>query len=121
MGTHPDSAAFLGATYTVSEQANRMGLRLEGPPLRSAGPVLSQGVTCGSIQVTNGGQPLILFVEQQTTGGYALMGSVISVDLPSVGQLRPGDKIEFEPVSVAEGVRLLRRQEQSIASGELFD
>ena len=100
-----------------------MGLRLLGPALHtsdSAG-VLSQGVSCGSIQVTNAGLPLILFVEQQTTGGYPLIASVISADLPSIGQLRPGNVVRFAIVSTQDALRLLKQREQWIASGELFD
>ena len=114
---------FVSSSYTVTDQANRMGLRLHGAGLRTADPagVLSQGVSCGSIQVTNAGQPLILFVEQQTTGGYPLIASVITVDLPSVGQLRPGDSVRFEFVGIEEALKLLREQEQWIASGEPFE
>ena len=114
---------FTDSTYAVTEQVNRMGLRLRGPAIYtsdSAG-VLSQGVSCGSIQVTNAGQPLILFVEQQTTGGYPLIASVISADLPSIGQLRPGDVVRFEVVSTQDALRLLKQREQWVASGELFD
>jgi len=113
---------FYNSTYTVTEEANRMGLRLQGPALHLTGQAgqPSQGVSCGSVQVTGAGQPLILFVEQQTTGGYPLIASVISVDLPSVGQLRPGDSVSFEPVTITDAVRLLKQQEQWIASGELF-
>ena len=111
---------FYGSAYTVTEQMNRMGLRLSGPVLKTADDrgVLSLGVTCGCIQVTNAGQPLILFVEQQTTGGYPLIASIISADLPSVGQLRPGDAIHFQPVTTEEAIRILRRQELWIAAGE---
>ena len=114
---------FASSSYLVTEQANRMGLRLAGAALRTADPagVLSQGVCCGSIQVTNAGQPLILFVEQQTTGGYPLIASVITVDLPTVGQFRPGDTVRFEFVEIAEAVRLLWQQERWIASGEPFE
>jgi allophanate hydrolase subunit 2 len=54
---------------------------------------------------------VILFVEQQTTGGYPKIANVISADIPSLGQLRPGDEIRFERVEIAEARRLLRRQE----------
>ena len=111
---------FYSSAYTVTDQMNRMGLRLSGHVLKTADDrgVLSLGVTCGCIQVTNAGQPLILFVEQQTTGGYPLIASIISADLPSVGQLRPGDAIRFQTVSTEEAVRILKRQEQWIAAGE---
>ena len=115
-------AVFYSSEYIVTEQANRMGLRLRGPELRTSdgAGVLSQGVSCGSIQVTNAGQPLILFVEQQTTGGYPLIASVIAVDLPALGQLRPGDAIRFQAVTVLEAVDLLKRRERWIASRDML-
>jgi len=114
---------FYNSEYTVTEQANRMGLRLQGPDLRTidGAGILSQGVSCGCIQVTNAGQPLILFMEQQTTGGYPLIAAVISVDLPSVGQLRPGDTVRFQPTTFLEAATLWRQQELWIASGDMFE
>ena len=64
-----------GGTYHVSEEANRMGLRLDGPALPEGahGAMISEGVSLGAVQIASGGMPIILFVEQQTTGGYAKM------------------------------------------------
>ncbi len=77
-----------------------MGLRLEGEPVpaRSGGEMITEGVSLGAIQVPNGGKPIVLFVDQQTTGGYPKIANVISADLASVGQLRPRDEIRFEKV-----------------------
>lgn len=52
--------------------------------------ILSSPVTFGTIQVPNGGQPIILMADRQTTGGYPRMGNIISVDLPLLAQLKPG-------------------------------
>ena len=77
-----------------------MGLRLEGTaiPPHSKGQMITEGVSLGAVQIPDGGQPIILFVEQQTTGGYPKIANVISADLPSIGQLRPRDEIRFEKV-----------------------
>ncbi len=93
-----------------------MGLRLEGPavPGPSGGKMISEGVSLGAIQIPEGGQPIILFVEQQTTGGYPKIANVIAADLPSVGQLRPRDEIRFELVSLDAARLLLREQEKII-------
>jgi len=58
--------------FVVSEESNRMGLRLDGPRLVALGKpgMVSEGTPLGAIQVTPSGQAIILFVEQQTTGGY---------------------------------------------------
>jgi antagonist of KipI len=100
----------------VTEEANRMGLRLEGAALavRSGGHMITEGVALGAIQAPPGGQPIILFVEQQTTGGYPKIANVIAADLASVGQLRPRDEVRFELVDLATARALLREQEEVI-------
>ncbi len=75
----------------------------------------SEGVSLGAIQVPSSGRPIITFVEQQTTGGYPKIANVISADLPSVGQLRPRDEIQFEWVTSTYARDLIREQEASIA------
>ncbi|HEY7064414.1 MAG TPA: 5-oxoprolinase subunit PxpB [Chloroflexota bacterium] len=94
----------LGAAYTVSTAADRMGYRLEGPPLARQEPadILSQGMALGGIQVPGDGQPIILLADHQTTGGYPLVATVIRADLPLVAQLAPGDTLRFRAVSVDE-------------------
>jgi len=113
---------FYTCTYRVAEESNRMGLRLEGPPIpaRSGGEMITEGVSLGAIQVPDGGLPIILFVEQQTTGGYPKIANVISADLPSVGQLRPRDEVRFELVGWDAARGLLREQEELLASKELI-
>jgi antagonist of KipI len=114
--------AFYGYSYRVTEAANRMGLRLQGTPVpASAGrEMVSEGVPLGAVQVPAAGQPIILFVEQQTTGGYPKIANVISADLHSVGQLRPRDEIRFEQVELETARSLLREQETWLASEALF-
>ncbi len=113
---------FYSSTYRVTEESNRMGLRLEGPsiPVSSGGHMITEGVSLGAIQVPGGGSPIILFVEQQTTGGYPKLANVISADLPSVGQLRPRDEIRFERVTFEVARALFQKQEQLLASPELI-
>jgi antagonist of KipI len=107
---------FYNSVYRVTEEANRMGLRLEGPavPANSSGGMITEGVALGAIQVPASGQPIILFVEQQTTGGYPKIANVIAADLPSVGQLRPRDEVRFEHVDFDTARRLLVEQEELI-------
>ena len=100
--------------YRVTEQSNRMGLRMEGPRIEApySGQMITEGVSLGALQVPASGQPIVLFVEQQTTGGYPKIANVISADLASVGQLRPGNEIQFEHVSPEQARALIREQEQ---------
>ena len=92
---------FFESAYTVTEESNRMGLRLDGAALETphSGQMTSEGVSLGAIQMPAGGKPIILFVEQQTTGGYPKIANIISADMSSVGQLRPRDEIRFEFVT----------------------
>jgi len=109
-------------TYRVAEESNRMGLRLEGHSIarESSGEMITEGVSLGAIQITASGLPIILFVEQQTTGGYPKIANVISADLHSLGQLRPRDEIRFEQVSWDAARILLLEQEQLLASNGLI-
>jgi antagonist of KipI len=70
--------------------------------------------------VPEGGLPIILFVEQQTTGGYPKIANVISADFHNLGQLRPRDEFRFERVDWGTARVLLREQEELLASEELF-
>ncbi len=99
--------------YTVSEESNRMGLRLRGAAVPSpAGHMLTEGVALGAVQVPPDGQPIILFVEHQTTGGYPKPANVISADFWRLGQLRPRDEVRFEALALEQAVDELRAQEQ---------
>ncbi len=114
---------FFEQTYLVTEEANRMGIRLQGAPLdfSQTSEMITEGGSLGAIQVPAGGQPIILFVEQQTTGGYPKIANVIAVDLPSVGQLRPRDAIRFELVTMETARSSLKEQEKFVTSSELFE
>ena len=106
----------LRETFTVTAEADRMGVRLEGPPLRYDGPeLLSKAVAAGTIQVPPAGQPILLLPDCQTVGGYPKLASVITVDLPIAAQLRPGDRVRFQLVRLAEAHLLLLERERELA------
>lgn len=106
---------FVGAKFTVSERMDRMGVVLIGKPFDGTpSELVSQPVTPGAVQILPGGEPVILLAEAQTIGGYAHIGTVINADLDLAGQLFPGDKVGFMPVSMEEAVsELLRKEEKS--------
>jgi antagonist of KipI len=106
-----------GTPYTVSEESNRMGLRLRGPAIPSPpGGMLTEGTPLGAVQVPPDGQPIILFVEHQTTGGYPKPANVVSADFWRLGQLRPRDEVAFELVTMECALGLLREQERWLYS-----
>jgi antagonist of KipI len=101
------------ARFMVTPQSNRMGYRLEGPPLLHAGSadILSDATPIGSLQLPASGQLILLMADRQTTGGYPKIATVITADLPLAGQLAPGDWIEFQECTRDEAVSALREQE----------
>ena len=110
--------SFISQSYTVSEKSSRMGVRLKGNSIKSIkeNEILTEGIPLGAIQVPGGGDPIISFVEHQTTGGYPKIANVITADLCKVGQLKPGDSFTFQLVSIDEGERLRLAQESFIQS-----
>ncbi len=124
----PDASqqSFCGV-YRVREDSNRMGIRMQGPELkgqplsaRTGGEMITEGISLGAVQVPESGQPIISFVEQQTTGGYPVIANVISADFSSVGQLRPRDEVRFERVGMDEARALLIERERLLASDDLI-
>lgn len=113
---------FCDRTFRVAEQSNRMGIRLEGTPIPidASREMITEGVSLGAIQVPPSGLPIILFVEQQTTGGYPKIANVISADLHSLGQLRPRDAIRFERIEMNEARSLLIQQAALLSSKEII-
>jgi KipI family sensor histidine kinase inhibitor len=111
-------AALTGDSYEVREDANRMGLRLSGPKLEAArqGVMLTEGVSLGALQVPADGQPILSFVEHQTTGGYPQIACVIAADLHRAGQLRPRDRVRFVEVSLEEAGAALRELAGAVAA-----
>lgn len=101
---------FLSQPYTVSKDFDRMGCRLEGAVIqhKTDGNIISDGMVTGAIQVPTSGQPIIMLAERQTVGGYTKIATVISTDLPLVGQRKTGDIIRFQAVTVEEAHRLWR-------------
>ena len=109
------------SSYVVSEHSDRTGLRLQGEAVRprEQAELLTDGIPLGAIQAPQDGQPIILFVDQQTTGGYPKIANVIAADMHRVGQLRPRDQVRFAEVTIAEAVQALREQEQWLR--EIFE
>ena len=100
---------FLGSTYRVTPEADRMGYRLKGNPIPHlhGHDILSDGIPLGGVQVSGDGQPIILLVDRQSTGGYTKIATVLSVDIPRIAQAKPDHLIRFSEVSVTEAHALL--------------
>lgn len=105
------------SSFTISEESNRLGLRLQGAALHSdpSREMMTEGVTLGDIQITPAGDAIILFVEQQTTGGYPKIATVIGADRSSLAQLRPRDVIRFEQIPLDQARELWIAQQALLA------
>jgi biotin-dependent carboxylase-like uncharacterized protein len=99
---------FVTAGFRISPQSDRMGYRISGPRLAVRKPVqiLSEATAFGAVQVPHGGDPIVLMADRQTMGGYPKIAHVVSVDLPSLAQSRPGEHVRFNLVSLEQAQEL---------------
>lgn len=114
----PESrASLITQPFKVTPVSDRMGFRLEGPPLKLSQPrqMISESVVFGTIQVPVGGQAIILMADRQTTGGYPKIAYVASVDHPALAQMAPGDVFSFSLVDIAEAQLLDAKREKDMA------
>jgi len=108
---------FIQACYKMSPESDRTGIRLQGPVIDRksdiAESIISEGVIAGSVQIPGDGKPIIILGET-VTGGYRKIATVISADLPLLGQIKPGDELQFEAVSQEEAHQALHDLEDKI-------
>jgi allophanate hydrolase subunit 2 len=103
-----DREAFEAARFTVSSRYDKMGYRLDGPPiLPSDTGLLSEGIAYGAIQVTHDGAPIVLLGDRQTLGGYPKIGAVLPPDCWRLVQYGAGTPVRFRPVTPRQARRLL--------------
>ena len=109
---------FLASPYLITRDADRMGMRLDGPVLKHERGynIVSDGIVTGAIQVPGTGQPIILLADHQTTGGYPKMATVISADISRMGRLRPGDTVKFIEVTADEAEKARFEHEKMVLS-----
>jgi len=104
----------LASPFGVSPHSDRTGIRLSGLPiLRKQGTgesIISEGVVPGTIQIPGDAQPIIILSET-ITGGYRKIATVISADLPLLGQIKPGDQIRFRQVTLVDALKALEEME----------
>jgi antagonist of KipI len=116
--TEEGVAAFLSGPYELLPQSDRMGARLRGPRIAHARghDIISDGIALGSIQVPGDGQPIVLLVDRQSTGGYTKLATVCSFDIGRIGQVKPGQRVRFRAIEIAEAHRLRRAWEAALAA-----
>jgi antagonist of KipI len=108
---------FQSAFYRVTAKSDRMGIRLEGPRIERRPDreesIISEGLIPGAIQVPGDGKPIII-LNELVTGGYTKIATLITTDLSKAAQLKPGDRVRFEPVPVEKAHQILSEQEERL-------
>lgn len=107
---------FLTSEYTVTSEFDRMGCRLDGAYIapKESSDIISDGIAFGSIQVPAHGKPIILLADRQTTGGYAKIATVASVDIPKIVQRKTDHKLRFEAITVQEAQALYLEEQNEL-------
>ena len=110
--THAGRRTFAGEEFTLTNKADRMGLRFEGPAIEHArgADIISDGMPPGAIQVPGDGVPIVMLADRQTTGGYPKIACVARVDLDLLAHLRPGDRVRFVPLSAQDAHEAFRQE-----------
>lgn len=109
-------ALFLDSEYTITSQSDRQGYRLTGPELRhlKSYNMITEAMWPGAVEIPGDGLPIILLADAQTTGGYPKIASLISVDLDTLGQAKPSDRIRFKSVTLEESVARMKEREVQV-------
>ena len=107
---------FLSSVYTLTPEFDRMGCRLDGELIEhvKSGDIISDGIAFGAVQVPSAGKPIIMLADRQTTGGYAKIANVISADFRILAQLKAGDRVRFEKVSITTAQEALLAQRAAL-------
>ncbi|MQA07266.1 MAG: 5-oxoprolinase/urea amidolyase family protein [Pseudonocardiaceae bacterium] len=118
--------SFLDTPWKVTKDADRVGYRLRGGKLDfiereqpfGAGSdpanVVDLGYPIGSIQVPGGDEPIVLLNDAVTGGGYATIGTIISVDRDRIAQAKTGDQVSFTSVDLDTALAARARRRDRI-------
>jgi biotin-dependent carboxylase-like uncharacterized protein len=118
-GPDPGIEALVDGRWRVGSAFDRVGVRLDGEALADGigGETTTHGMPWGAVQVPPDGRPILLGADHQTTGGYRVLGVVISADLPILGQLRPGTAVRLVAVDRAEALAALAARQDALVDG----
>lgn len=119
--TEVGAHTFYSSAYTVTDRSDRQGLRMDGPVIEAVEgryDIISDAVVFGAIQVPGDGRPIVLLADRQTTGGYAKIAVVATIDLPLLAQAVPGTAVRFVEITVAEAQRLMRKRRSAVVNAD---
>ena len=111
--TSAGKETFLTQSYLISNEADRMGYRLEGAQIEHSAKadIISDALCFGAVQVPGHGMPIVMMADRQTTGGYSKLATVIGPDLRLLAQAKPGDRVRFVACSDDEAVEALAAEQ----------
>ncbi|MDA1274693.1 MAG: biotin-dependent carboxyltransferase family protein [Verrucomicrobia bacterium] len=96
--TENDRGAFFSQQWTVSPDSDRVGYRLSGTPLTAdSTQIISEPVRVGSVQIPEGGSPIVIMRDGPPVGGYPKLGIIDPTDISWLAQCRPGRTLKFQP------------------------
>ncbi|MGC9373254.1 MAG: biotin-dependent carboxyltransferase family protein, partial [Thermovirgaceae bacterium] len=109
---------FLGSEYVLTNDADRMGFRLDGPAIEHTGgaDIISDGIPLGAVQLPGHGKPVVMMADRQTTGGYTKIAVVVTADIGLLAQRMPGDTVRFEKVEFEEALAIAREERDRLQS-----
>ncbi|MCM2678680.1 urea carboxylase [Echinimonas agarilytica] len=122
--TQKDISEFFDATWQVHFNSSRTGVRLIGPKpewARTDGGeaglhpsnIHDNAYAVGTIDFT-GDMPVILGPDGPSLGGFVCPATIIKADLWKMGQLKAGDTIKFQAVSIEEAAEAEQAQSKAL-------
>jgi len=101
---------FFSSTYKISNNIDRMGIRLEGHKVENikTPDIASEPIVKGAIQIPGDGNPIVLMADHPTIGGYPKIATVILLDFAKIAQLSPGKELLFKKTTFKEAEILLK-------------
>jgi len=107
---------FLSSKWKVSSDINRMGIRLDGEKIlcKNNNNMLSDGNQNGSIQITQGGKPIILLPDRGTTGGYPKIATIISPDFQQLSNISVGEEISFKKINLEQANAVIKNHNKKL-------
>jgi biotin-dependent carboxylase-like uncharacterized protein len=107
---------FYSQPYTVTNEIDRTGYRLEGPKIehKTVADIVSDGIAQGSVQVPGEGKPIVLMADRPTTGGYTKIAVVSTWSVARLAQKMPGETVRFQRVTEKEAVDYLIQFEKDL-------
>lgn len=124
--TEEDVEEFFSTVFKVHHNSNRLGIRLQGPRPKFARKDGGEGgshpsnvhdhvYAIGAINYT-GDMPVVLTVDGPSLGGFVCPVTVISTEMWKMGQVRPGDSIQFKKMTLEEAAAARSFREKIVTS-----